>query len=75
MTFFGLKQGQDLENPAANPHQEFQGVPPGKKKTKYICSSLNFKGLFSSFQGMYIHLVTFFLHFSFIILTTQELLG
>ena len=28
MTFFGLKQGQDLENRAAHPHQEFQGVPP-----------------------------------------------
>ena len=28
MSFFGLKQGQDLENPAAHPHQEFPGVPP-----------------------------------------------
>ena len=28
MTFFGLKQGQDLENRAAHPHQEFPGVPP-----------------------------------------------
>ena len=25
---FGLKQGQDLENRAAYPHQEFPGVPP-----------------------------------------------
>ena len=28
MTFFGLKQGQDLDNRAAHPHQEFSGVPP-----------------------------------------------
>ena len=28
MTFFGLKQGQDLENRAAHPYQEFPGVPP-----------------------------------------------
>ena len=28
MTFFGLKQGQDLENRAAPPLQEFPGVPP-----------------------------------------------
>ena len=27
-TFFGLKSGQDLENQAAHPHQEFPGVPP-----------------------------------------------
>ena len=27
MSFFGLKQGQDLEKPAAHPHQEFPGVP------------------------------------------------
>ena len=31
MTFFGLKEGQDLENRAAQPHQAFLGVlpPPG----------------------------------------------
>ena len=28
MTLFGLKKGQDLENRAAQPHQEFPGVPP-----------------------------------------------
>ena len=28
MIFFGLKSGQDLENRAAHPHQEFPGVPP-----------------------------------------------
>ena len=28
MTFFGLKQGQDLENRAARPLQEFPGVLP-----------------------------------------------
>ena len=28
MTFFGLKHGQDLDNRAAHPHQEFSGVPP-----------------------------------------------
>ena len=29
MTFFHLKLGQDLENRAAHPHQEFPGEPPG----------------------------------------------
>ena len=33
MTFFGLQQGQDLENRAAHPHQEFLAVPPGELKT------------------------------------------
>ena len=28
MTFFGLKQGQDLEDRAAHPHQEFPGGNP-----------------------------------------------
>ena len=28
MTFFGLQYGQDLENQAAHPHQEFREVPP-----------------------------------------------
>ena len=28
MTFFGLKEGQDLENRAAQPHRAFLGVPP-----------------------------------------------
>ena len=28
MTFLGLKYGQDLENRAAHPRQEFPGVPP-----------------------------------------------
>ena len=32
MTFFDLKQGQDLENRAAHPHQEFPRVPPGFKR-------------------------------------------
>ena len=27
VTFFGLKQGQELENPAVHRHQEFPGVP------------------------------------------------
>ena len=27
ITFFCLKQGQDLKNRAAHPHQEFPGVP------------------------------------------------
>ena len=32
MTFqFGLKQGQDLENRVAQPHQEFPGVPAREK--------------------------------------------
>ena len=29
MTLCGLEQGQDLENRAAYPYQEFPGVPPG----------------------------------------------
>ena len=28
MTLYGLKRGQDLENRAAQPYQEFPGVPP-----------------------------------------------
>ena len=28
LTFVGLKQGQDLENPVAHPQQEFPIVPP-----------------------------------------------
>ena len=28
MTCYGLKQGQDLENRAANPHHKFRAVPP-----------------------------------------------
>ena len=28
MTVFGLELGQDLENRAAHPHQEFPEVPP-----------------------------------------------
>ena len=31
-TFFVLKSGQDSENRAAHPHQEFLGVPPWDKK-------------------------------------------
>ena len=27
MTYFGLRWGQDLENRAARPHQEFPGIP------------------------------------------------
>ena len=30
MTYFGLKYGQDLQNRAAHPHQEFTGVPHGR---------------------------------------------
>ena len=29
MAFSGLKQGRDLENRVAHPHQEFPGVPLG----------------------------------------------
>ena len=28
MTFFGLREGQDLKNWVTHPHQEFPGVPP-----------------------------------------------
>ena len=28
MTFFGLKEGQELENQGGQPHQEFFEVPP-----------------------------------------------
>ena len=31
VAFFGLKYGQDLENWAVHPHQEFPGVPPGSQ--------------------------------------------
>ena len=44
-TFFGLKSGQDLENQAAHPHQEFPGVPPlllGCILTPYFTLSLYF---------------------------------
>ena len=36
MTFFGLKEGQDLENRAAQPHQAFLGVPPPPPGTQLI---------------------------------------
>ena len=36
---FALKQGQDLENQAAHPHQEFQGVPPPHPRTKNLSVS------------------------------------
>ena len=29
MTFFGLKEGHDLENRAGHPHKEFRGVLSG----------------------------------------------
>ena len=35
---FGLKQGQDLENWAAHPHQEFAGVP---HSTGHLNSNIN----------------------------------
>ena len=36
MTFFGLKEGQVLENRAAQPHQAFLGVPPPPPRTQLI---------------------------------------
>ena len=37
-----LKEGQDLENRAANPHhQEFQGVPPLPTRKNFSDSSLH----------------------------------
>ena len=36
MTFFGLKEGQDLENRAAQPHQAFLGVLPPPPGTQLI---------------------------------------
>ena len=36
ITFFGLKSGQDVENQAAHPHQEFPGVPPPGKKSSIL---------------------------------------
>ena len=33
----GLRYGQDLENQAAHPHQEFPGVPPrAKRQSNFI---------------------------------------
>ena len=43
ITFFGLKLGQDLENRAAYPHQEFQGVPPGAELFRDDCMPLTGK--------------------------------
>ena len=40
---FGLKEGQDLENRAAHPHQEFLGVPPIPFGIK-LCNSFSFLG-------------------------------
>ena len=36
ITFFGLQQGQDLENRAAHPHQEFPGSIPRALFLSYI---------------------------------------
>ena len=38
MTFFGLKSGQDLENRAAHPYQEFSGVTPPPPPGKASCT-------------------------------------
>ena len=43
MSFFGLKQGQDLEKPVVHPHQEFPGVPlppPPPGTFTYMCFDL-----------------------------------
>ena len=48
IAFFGLKSGQDLENPSAHPYQEFPGVPsppPGG-------SAEHFAGLRTTLQTM-----------------------
>ena len=39
ITFFGLKSGQNLENQAAHPHQEFQGVPRGDQGITFVSTS------------------------------------
>ena len=39
MTYFGLKSGKDLKKQAAQPHQEFPGVPPPRVLT--IAFSVN----------------------------------
>ena len=36
MTFLGLKKGQDLGNRAAQPHQEFPGVPPRERNLEVL---------------------------------------
>ena len=38
MTFFGLKEGQDLENWAAHLHQEFLGAPPPPLPGRLWCN-------------------------------------
>ena len=44
MTFFGLKQPQDLGNRAGHPHREFPGVPPGScNQFGILLSSLKVK--------------------------------
>ena len=40
-TLFGLKQGQDLENWAAYPHQEFPGVLSRALELPFINHSLS----------------------------------
>ena len=40
---FGLKQGQDLENQAAHPHQEFPGVPTGNKRFNHLLFCLSIR--------------------------------
>ena len=40
MTFFFLKSGQDLENRAAHPYKEFQGVLPRGFRLYFLLSRL-----------------------------------
>ena len=48
ITFFGLKSGQDLENRAAHPHQEFPGVPQlPLGSTRHCDNSQTFKYMYS----------------------------
>jgi len=55
MTFFGLKRGQDLENRAAHPHQEFPRVPP--RTHNGLNSSFRVPGLIEKADGKSPHYV------------------
>ena len=50
MAFFGLKQGEDFENKAAHPHQDFQEYLPRKKDETKLVVSFQGYTVFSLFR-------------------------
>ena len=59
MTFFCPKRGQDLENRAAHPHQEFPRVPPPPRTHDGLNSSLRVPGLIEKADEKSPHYVFF----------------